>query len=266
MIVILTWGFIGLSLVALGVLLLTGQLHEKAIALGPDRDLALDRSVYLAGVVLVLGYSALQLSIGGLKQPQTQMLLMLIPFVLTGLLIGRAVNVDGGLRRIGIVPRRPQRDVQFAVVATVIGFGLANAVGLAANMISEWWGQEVSPVAHETLKELRENPTAANILFVFLSAVILAPLLEESVFRGVLQTSLMRLMNGLRWPALVLTSAVFAVIHYWVVPWPMLFSLFVLGLVFGYVYERTGSLLTPMLTHAAFNAINIGIALSMPEA
>lgn len=69
----------------------------------------------------------------------------------------------------------------------------------------------------------------------------------------------------MRWPALLVASAVFSVIHFSVVPWQGLISLFVLGLVFGYVYERTGSLLTPILAHAVFNAANITITLLLPD-
>jgi membrane protease YdiL (CAAX protease family) len=49
------------------------------------------------------------------------------------------------------------------------------------------------------------------------------------------------------------------------VPWQGLIPLFVLGITFGYLYERTGSLLPPILAHAIFNAANIGIALVIPD-
>ena len=55
------------------------------------------------------------------------------------------------------------------------------------------------------------------------------------------------------------------VIHASVVPWQGLVSLFVLGLVFGYLYERTGSLLTPVIAHAVFNSFNNALTLLLPE-
>jgi len=42
--------------------------------------------------------------------------------------------------------------------------------------------------------------------------------------------------------------------------WQVLPSLFVLAVVLGWLYERTGSLLPSVLVHMGFNAINIALA------
>ena len=89
----------------------------------------------------------------------------------------------------------------------------------------------------------------------------MAPLLEELVFRGVLQTSLMRLMKDRRWPAMLITAAAFSAIHGTIVPTTGLLPLFVLRLIFKYIYKHTNSLLTPILAHTIFNTMNITITI-----
>lgn len=256
---------LALSLVVFGRLLWAGRLSEKHLRLGPTRDLNQTGWVYAFAVVGVLIYSTLKLTVTGEQPPAVVLGTELIPYALIGLMIGRARVVDAGFRKIGLVPRWPLRDIYWGLAGGVIALGLAGAVGLIVNFISTLLGQPVDPVAHEALKMLREEFSVELLVALIISAVFLAPLVEELAFRGVFQTSLLRLFGERRWPALLLAAAVFSIIHYAVVPWQALFPLFILGLVFGYLYERTGSLLTPILAHAVYNTANIAIALSMPE-
>jgi len=57
-------------------------------------------------------------------------------------------------------------------------------------------------------------------------------------------------------PAVILSSALFALIHFHV---PSFFPLFVLatGLALAYIY--TSSLWVPIMMHALFNGINLGL-------
>lgn len=264
---ILSLGVIGLSLAVLITMLVRGALSERALNLGPTRELTQGNGLYVAGTAATLMYITLHLVLGNSSNPIIMTVLQLMPFVLVGLLINRAVHTERGLILIGLLPHNPKRDIGWALIATVVGFGLASAAGLIINVISQLLGSEPEAIAHEALKQLKENPTLPAIIFIFVFAAVLTPIIEECVFRGVLQTSLMRLSGGKRWPALLLTSAIFSVVHWWAIEpnWQSLIPLFVIGLVFGYVYERTGSLLTPILTHAGFNAINIVLLLLMPD-
>ena len=97
--------------------------------------------------------------------------------------------------------------------------------------------------------------------------MIIAPLLEEMVFRGLLQTLLIdTLGRRARWTAVLTASLIFALIHAAAVSWHGWPGLFVLGVVLGWLYERTGSLLPCYLAHALFNAANIAAALGMAQA
>jgi len=95
-------------------------------------------------------------------------------------------------------------------------------------------------------------------LLVF-TAIVVAPLSEEAIFRGYFYGVIRRF--GGRWPALILSAALFAAIHAHI---PSFAPLFVLGLALTVLYEYTGSLWAPMLMHACFNATTIAISVLWP--
>ena len=84
--------------------------------------------------------------------------------------------------------------------------------------------------------------------------LIVAPVAEEILFRGILLPLFMKRLGA--GPAVILSSALFALIHFHV---PSFFPLFVLatGLALAYIY--TSSLWVPIMMHALFNGINLGL-------
>jgi membrane protease YdiL (CAAX protease family) len=104
---------------------------------------------------------------------------------------------------------------------------------------------------------------------VVITTVIVAPIFEEMLFRGLFQSLIGSMLHGLNlrigpvrvrqtaWVAILLSSAFFAFPHM-KSHWP---TIFVLGLCLGYAYEKSGSLLRPIFIHMIFNAVNITTAL-----
>lgn len=88
-------------------------------------------------------------------------------------------------------------------------------------------------------------------VFGILSITIMAPLVEELLFRGTIQGHLMRI--GVK-PlfAILASSAIFGVIH--MNPAQILFA-FAIGLIFGWLYYRTGSLVPGIVGHFINNSI-----------
>uniref|UniRef100_K3YIN7 CAAX prenyl protease 2/Lysostaphin resistance protein A-like domain-containing protein n=1 Tax=Setaria italica TaxID=4555 RepID=K3YIN7_SETIT len=78
---------------------------------------------------------------------------------------------------------------------------------------------------------------------------ILAPILEETVFRGFLMVSLTMWFSTPY--AVLITAAVFAFAHLTPGEFP---QLFVLGVVLGFSYAQTRNLLTPITIHAVWNS------------
>ncbi len=100
----------------------------------------------------------------------------------------------------------------------------------------------------ETLREMTGGPLWSS----FLLTAIFAPIFEEWLCRGmVLRGLLTRMKPG--W-AIVVSALFFAVIH--LNPWQAL-NAFIIGLVMGYVYYKTGSLWLTMLIHFVNNGTSV---------
>ena len=92
--------------------------------------------------------------------------------------------------------------------------------------------------------------------------VVLVPIVEELIYRVFIQSAFLRIVRS-RWIAVFLTSFVFVLAHWGVLPEGgkhALAPLFVLSVALGAAYERTGRLGVPMVMHAAFNTLNIVLA------
>ena len=93
----------------------------------------------------------------------------------------------------------------------------------------------------------------------FFSAAVVYPVLEEIVFRGVVQPFFLRFQVGKkRWQGFTLAnigaSAVFAVAHLVSHSPPWAAATFLPSLVFGYFRDRDGSLRIPIALHIYYNA------------
>jgi uncharacterized protein len=105
-------------------------------------------------------------------------------------------------------------------------------------------------------RDLADKANGWTVALLVLVVVVGAPIVEELVYRGLLQRSLSATIGI--WPGLVFTSMWFALIHISPVEIP---GLFVAGLLFGAGLAITGRLGPAMLTHAAFNAAGLIMAL-----
>lgn len=86
--------------------------------------------------------------------------------------------------------------------------------------------------------------------WAILQLVVLAPLLEEVLFRGLIQGALNRKYNAL--VSILLASLIFGIVH--IIP-QQIVNAFVIGIILGYIYYRTQSLATVVIIHAINNAI-----------
>ncbi len=111
------------------------------------------------------------------------------------------------------------------------------------------------PEMPENLKTALEAMTNGPIVVSLLSVSVMAPLFEEWLCRGLVLRGLMKKMNP-AW-AIVVSAAFFAVLH--MNPWQAV-AAFALGLLFGYVYYRTGSLKLTMLMHCVNNTFSVLIS------
>jgi uncharacterized protein len=132
--------------------------------------------------------------------------------------------------------------------------GLAVVLVAAAMVFNYVYATYVIPgvgMQEEMAKMLASIPrTPVNIAAGFFAIAIAAPLVEELLFRGLLQNALRKYLPV--WGAIILSSFLFSLVHLQPYAIPGLMSL---GIAFGYLYHRTGSLRTNIILHMANNAL-----------
>jgi membrane protease YdiL (CAAX protease family) len=112
----------------------------------------------------------------------------------------------------------------------------------ASDLIGHFLSRPAEPL------KIPADPYAAVALFVL--AVMLAPVTEELLFRGWIFTALR--FNWGFWPALLVTSMLFALAHYENTHLYAL-AVFPIGLALGAIRERAGSVKAAILFHGVNN-------------
>jgi len=123
--------------------------------------------------------------------------------------------------------------------------------GLAAvYAVSLLYGLVVNSKQQEILSEFPRS--AGGLVLFLLVAVVVAPLFEETFFRGFLFRGF---ADSWGWVAgAVVSAAIFGLAH---LQLDVFVPLFALGFVLAWVYKRTGSLWTSIALHALFNLLSV---------
>lgn len=131
--------------------------------------------------------------------------------------------------------------IQIAAIVTVSTLATAfmtDAISSLMPPMPEW--------LEATMKELLHAPFWITLI----SVSVFAPLFEEWLCRGIVLRSLLTKYSPAT--AITVSAVFFAIIHF--NPWQAI-PAFILGLLFGYVYYKTGSLKLTMLMHFANNTM-----------
>jgi len=105
-----------------------------------------------------------------------------------------------------------------------------------------------NPIIALVMQSARSSNILAILIFYFTIGV-LAPICEESLFRGFLYSSLRRKFSVL--PSMLISAILFAGAH---LDAGGFLPLFVLGAIFAFVFERTKSTLPSMVAHGLWNS------------
>ena len=97
-----------------------------------------------------------------------------------------------------------------------------------------------------------QNGNYGNIGTIIITACIIAPITEELIFRGMMYP-LFKKSIGVLWGC-VISSLIFSFIHYNILTFSVLF---VFSCCLTYIYERSNSIIVPIVSHSIFNGIMI---------
>lgn len=151
---------------------------------------------------------------------------------------------------LGLADRQFTRAIAIGVGVTIIALPIA----LALNAASEWVLTKLqgSAAVQPTIEALGATEGVFQRTIFAFAAIILAPLIEETLFRGILY----RTGQQLGYPRLALfgSSFLFALIH---ASMMTLVPLTVLAIIFAKLYDHTNRLIAPIVAHALFNSMNL---------
>jgi membrane protease YdiL (CAAX protease family) len=141
---------------------------------------------------------------------------------------------------------------------------LTGAASVVSSEIEAWMAAlvPVPPTVAVEMARLLYADDAASWVRVVLAVAVVIPVGEELFFRGLLLRGfLLRYGPG---PALVLTAALFALVH--LNPWGLV-SIFLVGILLGWLVLRTGSLWPACLAHGLYNfaaVVSLNTSLDAP--
>ncbi|MCD8077773.1 MAG: CPBP family intramembrane metalloprotease [Lachnospiraceae bacterium] len=151
-------------------------------------------------------------------------------------------------RRRGGEQYRPYDRVNIGYYVPVLVLGACACLAVNGMM----YISGVMSAYSETLEEVSSQLYQGQLLVEMLGIGILSPIVEEMVFRGL---CMKRLQNGVGSTASIFLAALFFALYHGNVL-QMIYA-FILGLIFGYVYERFHSLAAPILAHCGANILSV---------
>lgn len=311
------WWLIVLLAVSLAAAVLAGVMPPRKVS-GPDRIPSDRPAVMLLGVMfgalgvwlsttwvyLWLKYPA-PAGVAATTQPHEltavdNAFASTIPPLLgfLALLLGDAAVRDMARQDLGIGLRRASRGILWGLIGVVI---VVPPLFLLEEIVEAIYRRVhyTHPTEHPLLHLLREKPSPGVVVAIVVGACVIAPLFEELLFRGHLQTLLRRLFYRMTtrrnspatpppprgFPVITAQPAEIeppagdppappTALQTWaaIVLTSIIFALvhpawsmpviFVLALCLGYAYERTSNLWVSITIHAGFNTISTVIFLT----
>jgi len=142
------------------------------------------------------------------------------------------------------------RSLGLAMATLIVVLPVALLLENLSGTVMEKMGIELKQEAAVEL--LNGAPLWPTGIYLAVFAVVLAPVAEEFIFRGVLFPFVKNL--GHPKTAWFGVSILFALIHGDIM---VFVPLFVLALALTWLYEKTDNLLAPIVTHSLFNTVNL---------
>lgn len=116
----------------------------------------------------------------------------------------------------------------------------------------------ITPEHQDVVNRFMEERSSSGILAIIAFGALIGPVTEEVLFRGFLQPVLRDAMGSIK--AILITSLLFALVHFNAY---IFLQIFILGLLLGYLYEKTGTLIAPTAVHVLHNSVSMCVLLWM---
>ncbi|MGU9544487.1 CPBP family intramembrane glutamic endopeptidase [Bacillus cereus] len=159
-----------------------------------------------------------------------------------------------------IYKKEAMNDSKLSIKFSKVSFGW-----ILVGIVAVFFAQTIGSILDKSIFHLATQSvnTSSNIESVaisplaLLSIVILAPLVEELVFRYAAINILSRKFNEIG--CILVSSLFFSIMHF---DFPFVFGYFLIGFVLAAIYVRTNRLLVSFVVHASMNLIVVMLQIS----
>lgn len=141
-------------------------------------------------------------------------------------------------------------NIKQGIKRYLITLPLIMLAGFIINLISGYFGQ--NPEMQDVVRWVLEEKSLFVLVSLIFFGIVIAPVIEEIMFRGFLQPALKNFFGG-RY-AIVLSASLFAGVHMDIFAF---FQIFILGMLLGYLYEKTQTLAASIIVHVLHNSLTL---------
>jgi len=178
-------------------------------------------------------------------------------FVIVIILIAAKRFFVGSLQSFGLNFKTWRKDLYAASLNFLAAWPFVILALWVVMQIGHWrFGPEFQMEQNEGLRVIVEYENLPLRVLTIFFAVLLTPIFEEFLFRGLLQSFLRNMGLG-PWQSIIFVSIIFSALH----PLMHFPALMILSMAMGYAYEKSNSILRPIFIHLIFNGITIAFAL-----
>ncbi len=193
----------------------------------------------------LMGALAGEVTVSGASETAQLFVIMGVSVITLGVCISVLLQLTGyNWHSIGI--RKPRRGwLKLLLISAVAYLLLSSAlIALATMFVSGFDVNQAQDIGISGAQPI------GMMILGFLTLVVLTPIFEEILFRGLLSKGLRARLPFSA--ALLVSSGLFAAAHG---QWNIALDTFALGLILGYLTEKSGSIIPAVILHAVKNSV-----------
>lgn len=219
--------------------------HFFMMLVGIPVFLRVSKQIFELDLVEVFGQNTILLS------------LSLIVNILTCFYVFYIIRVEYGLpvTSLGFTTRNWRSDIIIGLKHYLIVLPVIIIAGIVVDFVLRMFG--IAPEQQDIINRILNEDSFGVLAFMFFFGMLAAPVVEELLFRGFLQSAVRTTFGKLK--AILISGFLFALIH---LNAHVFLQIFILGLLLAYLFEKTGSLIAPITVHVCHNTATLAFLIS----
>ena len=183
--------------------------------------------------------------------------LSLIVNIATCLYVFYIIRIGYGLpvASLGFTVHNWKRDVKIGLKHYLIVLPIIILAGFVVDFVLRIFG--IEPEQQDIISKILNEDSLGVLTFMFFFGMLAAPVVEELLFRGFLQSAVKTTFGKLK--AILISGFLFALVH---LNAHVFLQIFILGLLLAYIFEKTGSLIAPITVHICHNTATLAFLIS----